>query len=576
MKKLIRFLKSSWWAALLAPLFMMLEVAMDLQQPRLMSDIVDNGVNAGNLAYVASTGGRMILVAAIGVIGGMGCMVFSSIAGMRFGTELRQALFDRVQTFSFADLDQLRTSSLITRLTNDVTQLQNLVMAILRMMVRSPMMCVGGIAMAVLIDKRLALILVVAVPLLALAVWYVFRRGLPLFRILQTRIDRLNDVTRENLSAVRLVKVFVRQDHEEARFEKANAGLFDAGVRASRTMVWLWPMLGLVMNASIVAALWFGGRLYAIGGIQTGQVMAFVNYLTQILMALMMIAMMLMQFSRGKASADRVNEVLDTTASITDPESPVQTAGFAVEFRDVTFSYPGAEGPPALKGVSFTVPEGQTVGILGATGSGKTTLVSLIPRLYDVTSGEVRIGGADVRRLPLEDLRRHVGVALQQSVLFTGTVEENLRWGDEDAGRETLEAAAADAQAAEFVNAMADGYDTMIGQQGVNVSGGQKQRLSIARALLRSPRILILDDATSAVDTATEARLQDALRSRMGNCTVFLIAQRISSVVDADRILVLDDGALAADGPHADLIRTSAVYRDIVRSQLGEEALPHG
>jgi ATP-binding cassette subfamily B protein len=454
--------------------------------------------------------------------------------------------------------------------------MQNLVMMVLRMAVRAPLMAVGGVVMAMLIDARLALILVVAVPILSVAIYVIFRLGFPLFRILQTRVDRINDVTRENLAGVRVVKVFVRQDHEVARFETANDALRNAGVKSSRMMIWLWPIMSIVMNTSIVAALWFGGNLFSIGGLQTGQIMAFINYLAQILMSLMMIAMLMLTISRAKASSDRINEVFDTNPSITDPEDAIQAEGFDIVFDDVSFTYPGAADKPALHHVSFTAREGETVGILGATGSGKTTLVSLIPRLYDATEGVVRIGGVDVRHIPQDTLRRNIGVALQQSTLFTGTVEENLRWGDPDAADETLAQAAEDAQAADFIQAMAEGYGSVVGQQGVNFSGGQKQRLSIARALLRNPKILILDDATSAVDMATEARLQAALKRRMGRCTILIIAQRISSVVDADRILVMDGGRIAAEGDHATLMRTSPIYRDIVRSQLGEEAVSHG
>lgn len=439
MMRLTRFLKSTWAATLLAPLFMLFEVLMDLQQPTLMSDIVDKGVATGNLPYVLATGGRMLLVAGLGVLGGLGCVFFSSISGTAFGTELRQGLYDKVQSFSFADLDTLKTSSLVTRLTNDVVQMQNLVMTVLRMAVRAPLMAIGGVVMAMLIDARLALILVVAVPILAIAILVIFRLGFPLFRRLQQRIDRVNDVTRENLAGVRVVKVFVRQEHEVGRFEVANDELRMAGVKASRTMIWLWPIMAVVMNTSVVAALWFGGNLFSVGGLQTGQIMAFINYLSQILMSLMMVAMLMLTISRAKASADRINEVFATEPSISDPEDAVQADGFDLVFDDVSFFYPGSEEKPALDHVSFTAREGETIGILGATGSGKTTLVSLIPRLYDATSGAVRIGGVDVRRIPQDTLRRNIGVALQQSTLFTGTVEENLRWGDPDAADGTLE-----------------------------------------------------------------------------------------------------------------------------------------
>jgi ATP-binding cassette subfamily B multidrug efflux pump len=575
--RLMRFLKPVWLAAAAAPLCMTLEVAMDLMQPALMSDIIDRGVAAGNLPYVLAMGGRMLLFALIGMAGGTGCMALSSVAAMSFGTGLRQAAFDKIQAFSFAELDTLKTSSLITRLTNDVMQMQQFVMMMLRIMVRAPLLCVGGIVMAYLINAKLAMILLVSMPILVVGISVIVRKGFPLFRVMQDRIDRINDVTRENLSAVRVVKVYVRQEHEQARFDRANDSLMEAGVRASRTMIWLWPVLSVALNGSVVAALWFGGRMFMAGGLQTGEIMAFINYLMQILMSLMMTAMMLLGASRAKASADRINEVLDTESTITNPGgSPAGADGYSVEFRGVSFRYPSSGGEPALRGVSFTAREGQTIGILGPTGSGKSTLVSLIPRLYDATEGQVLVGGADVRDIPLEKLRGQiVGMALQESILFTGTVEENLRWGNGGATMDKIEQAAADAQAHDFIHAMDEGYSAMIGQRGVNFSGGQKQRLSIARALIKNPQILILDDSTSAVDMATEARLQEALRRRMGSCTVFVIAQRISSVMEADKILVMEDGRIAAQGTHGELIRSSELYRDIVRSQLGEEAA-HG
>lgn len=577
MFRLMRFLKPVWLAAIIAPLCMCLEVAMDLMQPALMSDIVDKGVATGNLPYVLAMGGRMLLMAAIGVLGGLGCVAFSSFAGVTFGTGLRQAAFNKVQTFSFAELDELKTSSLITRLTNDVMQMQNLVMMMMRFMVRAPIMCIGGIIMAYIINARLAMILLVSMPILLVGITVIVRRGFPLFRAMQDRIDRVNDVTRENLTAVRVVKVYVRQEHEQARFDRSNESLMEAGVRASRNMIWLWPILSVVLNGSIVAALWFGGNMFMVGGIQTGEIMAFINYLMQILMSLMMTAMVLLGASRAKASADRINEVFDTEPSITNPSGRTAAAdGYSVEFRNVSFRYPAAEGEPTLRDVSFTAREGQTIGILGPTGSGKSTLVSLIPRLYDATDGQVLIGGVDIRSVPLEKLRAQIGMALQESILFTGTVEENLRWGDSDASADAIAQAAADAQAADFIQAIDEGYSTMIGQRGVNFSGGQKQRLSIARALIKNPRILILDDSTSAVDMATEARLQEALRRRMGSCTIFIIAQRISSIREADKILVMEDGRIAAEGTHDELIRSSELYRDIVRSQLGEEAVANG
>ncbi len=576
MFRLFRYLKKYWIPAVAAPLFMLLEVMMDLMQPTLMSDIVDKGVANGNLSYVLAMGGRMLLAALVGMIGGVGCTVFSSIAGVKFGTALRQDLFDKVQSFSFAELDTLQTPSLITRLTNDVMQMQNLVMMAMRMLVRAPLLVIGGVVMALTMNARLGLILVVALPVLVVSIVLIMRQGFPLFRRVQERIDRVNDVTREDLVGVRVVKAYVRQEHEKRRFARANDDLVDAMVQANRMMILLWPILSLILNLSIVAALWFGGQQVLDGTTETGKIMAFIQYLGQILWSLMMVAMILIGASRAKASADRINEVFDTAPAITEPVGALEPEHWDVEFRDVSFRYPGAEGDPALRHVSFRAGQGQTIGILGATGSGKTTLVNLIPRLYDVSEGQVLVGGIDVRQQPLESLRRHIGVVLQKSVLFSGTVADNLRWGRPDASDEEMTAVAEDAQAAEFITQKEDGYASEVEQGGVNYSGGQKQRLSIARALMRQPRILILDDATSAVDMATEAKLQQALRRRMGGATVFIIAQRISSVLEADRILVMEDGVVAAEGTHKELIATSDIYRDIVRSQLGEEAVANG
>ncbi len=576
MFQLFRYLKKYWIPAVAAPLFMLLEVMMDLMQPTLMSDIVDKGVANGNLDYVLLMGGRMLLAALVGMIGGVGCTVFSSIAGVKFGTALRQDLFDKVQSFSFAELDTLQTSSLITRLTNDVMQMQNLVMMAMRMLVRSPLLLVGGIVMALMMNAKLGLILVVALPVLTVAIVFIMKRGFPLFARVQKHIDRVNDVTREDLMGVRVVKAYVRQEHERKRFAQANDGLVDAMVQANRTMILLWPILTLILNLSIVAALWFGGQQVLAGSTETGKIMAFIQYLGQILSSLMMVAMILIGASRAKASAERINEVFDTHPAITEPAEPKEPECWDVEFRDVSFRYPGADGEPALRHVSFHAEQGQTIGILGATGSGKTTLVNLIPRLYDVSEGQVLVGGVDVRQQPLDSLRRHIGVVLQKSMLFSGTLADNLRWGRAEADDEEIRAAAEDAQAADFIAQKEEGYASPVEQGGVNYSGGQKQRLSIARALLRRPRILILDDATSAVDMATEAKLQRALRQRMAGATVFIIAQRISSVLEADRILVMEDGMVAAEGTHRELIATSDIYRDIVRSQLGEEAVANG
>ncbi|HHW41326.1 MAG TPA: ABC transporter ATP-binding protein [Syntrophomonadaceae bacterium] len=574
MLKLLRYLKPYRKAALLAPLLMLLEVAMDLLQPALMAKVVDQGIATGNLAYIIHTGLLMTGLALVGLAGGFGCMLASSIAATGFAADLRLDLFRRVQDFSFANLDRFQPSSLITRLTNDVLQVQNIVLMSMRIMIRAPFLCIGGIVMAVLINARLALILIVTIPALAAAITGIIKKGFPLFTVMQRRLDRVNSVMRENLAGVRVVKAFVRAEHEKSRFAEANRDLMEISVSASRVMALIMPLMMLMMNLSIVAVIWFGGIQVNTGGMQIGEVIAFINYLTQILFSLMMVAFILMMISRAKASADRLNEVLDMEPDIRNlpdaDRTPLRTG--EVVFDNVSFRYDTGKGEPVLKNISFTAHSGETVAILGATGSGKSTLVSLIPRLYEATEGRVFVDGRDVRRIDLEVLRQGIGVVLQESLLFSGTIKENLLWGNENAGDEEIAAAARAAQAHDFIMNLPEGYNTRLGQSGVNLSGGQKQRLAIARALLKKPKVLILDDSTSAVDLATEARIQSALRELAGKCTIILIAQRISSVMEADKILVLEEGRIIAQGTHAELLRECVVYRDIYESQMGKEA----
>lgn len=569
----MRYLKPYWWAALLAPLTMVLEVMMDLQMPTMMSQIVDVGIANGDNAYILSMGIRMLLYALLGAVGGFASAVFGTIASANYANDLRRDVFHHVQRFTFQNLDTFKTGSLITRLTNDVTQMQNMIGTILRMLVRSPLLCIGGIVMAIALNRQMAVIFIAAIPILIVAIALILRRGFPLFRKAQESMDKVNTVMQENLTGVRVVKAFVRADFEKGRFDGANVGLREINQKAMRNMSLLFPILNLTMNLSVIAVLWLGGELIDTGGMEIGKLMAFINYLTQILMSLMMSAFTLMGVSRAKASADRINAVLGETPEIDDPANPVPISGVrgAVSFEHVTARYAGQGGEPVLQDVSFSVEPGETLAILGATGAGKTTLISLIPRLYDPTAGEVKLDGVNVRDYRLEDLRSAVSVVLQQSVLFSGSVEENLRWGDEGAAMDALADAARAAQAYDFVDAMPEGFTTQIGRAGVNLSGGQKQRLSIARSLVRRPKVLILDDATSAVDMSTEAMIQEALRAQ--RCTVIIIAQRISSVMDADRILVLEDGKVSAIGSHEELLKSSGLYREICASQLGKEAV---
>ena len=573
MKKIVKYINGSWPLVFLAPLLMVLEVMCALMQPTLMSEIVDVGIASGEISMVWSTGLKMLGVALLGIVGGAGCTILSSKASFDAAARLRQGMFDKIQTFSFKEIDKLQTSSLITRLTNDVTIMQQTLRAVLCMMVRAPLTCVGGLVMAIAISRQLSMIFVVAIPVLAIAVTIVALRTFPMFAKMQQKIDRVNTVMRENLLGVRVVKAFVGQEKEKERFQGANEDLMNWSLQAMNRMIVLMPIVTAVMNFSVVALLWFGGNLVNIGHLEVGKIMAFMTYLMQVLGSLMMAVMMMMQFSRAKVAADRCAEVLNTEPSIADPAQPKEVEDFTVRFDHVNFSYNDTDPEPVLKDITFTAKPGQRVGIIGNTGSGKSTLVSLIPRLYDVTDGSVSIGGVDVRDLDMDALRRHIGVVLQESTLFSGNIESNLRWGGGDCDVERLSSALDDAQATEFVSKLPDGLSSIVEQRGKNFSGGQKQRLSIARTFAKEPDILILDDSTSAVDTETEAKLQQALRRRVGKGVTFVIAQRVSAIADSDLILVMEDGAIVGQGTHQELIRNNEVYRGIVASQWGEEAI---
>lgn len=566
-----KYIRPYWKAALLAPLLMMVEVYTDLLQPQLMASIVDHGVLTGDIAHIQKTGALMLGVALIGLAGGVGCTVFSSIASQQFGADVRSDLFMKVQASSFRNLERFTTGSLITRLTNDVTQVQMFVQMLLRILVRAPLLTIGSLIMAFTISVKLALILVIVTPVLFGVLFAVIRRGFPLFSQVQQKLDRLNNVLQENLSGIRVVKAFVRADYENKRFRAANDDFMHIAVKANLVMATMMPVMFLLLNASIVAALWFGGKLYWSGSLQVGELVAFTNYVTQMLFSMMMVGMMMMNVSRAKASVGRIQEVLGSQSEIRDKDGakPHTIRAGRIAFEDVSFAYDPDE--PVLQHISFTAEPGQTVAILGATGSGKSSLVSLIPRLYDVAAGRVLIDGIDVRDFPQRHLRSQIGMVLQQAVLFSGTIRDNIAFGRPDASQEEIEAAARAAQAHDFIAALADGYDTVLGQRGVNLSGGQKQRISIARALLIKPRILILDDSTSAVDLGTESRIQAALKELMQGSTCLIIAQRISSVLEADQIIVLDEGRVAAVGTHRELLATSEVYQEIYRSQLKEE-----
>lgn len=577
-RKLASFLRPYWLWAILAPLMMMLEVTMDLAQPWLIERIIDEGIAQQDIALVMRTGGIMVAAATVGLVGGMACTVFAVLAAQGFGADLRHTLFATVQSLSFGNLDELETGKLITRLTNDVTQVQDLVMMLLRVMVRAPLLMVGSLVMAVLTSPQLALLFLVLLPTILLMLVWVIRKTLPLFAGVQQRLDAVNIVMQENLAGVRVVKAFVRDAYERLRFGAANDDLMNQNIRAVRTMAITMPMVMFTLNVGVVGALWFGGVKVQQGELQVGQVIAFINYLTQTLMALTMVSMLVMRISRAEASAVRIDEVQASTPHVQDR---ADAAGDAVPrgrvtFEQVRFTYNGDEEEPVLKAVNFVAEPGETIAILGATGSGKSSLVHLIPRFYDVSGGRITIDGVDVRDLDQNALRRRIGVALQEPILFSGTIRDNIRYGRPDAGDDEVLAAAKLAQAHDFITTLPGGYDAMVGQRGVNLSGGQKQRLAIARALLTNPSILILDDSTSAVDVATEARIQQGLAELRRGRTTFMVAQRISTVLTADKILVLDDGQVAAAGDHRTLLASSEIYREIYASQLEPELLPRG
>lgn len=569
--KLGKFIKPYWRWVMIAPVLMTIEVAMDLMQPRMVERIVDEGIARLDLNLVLQTGLLMFGLAVIGALGGMSNGIFAELTVQAFGADLRETLFRKVQTFSFGNLDELETGQLITRLTNDVTQVQEALLMILRILVRAPLLLIGSLIMAILTSPQLAFLPLVLMPIELAAVVWIVNKATPLFTIVQEKLDALNQVMQENLAGVRVVKAFVRAQHENARFGTANTNLTDQSVRAMRTVAIMPAFMMLTMNLGIVAVLWFGGIRVTAGEMQMGQIIAFINYLMTTLFSLMMVSQLVIQLARAEASAKRIQEVLESQPKVQN--QPGASADFKsqgrIAFENVTFNYNGADGDPVLKGVSFVAEPGQTVALLGTTGAGKSSLVHLIPRFYDVTSGCITVDGRDVRDFDLSTLRREIGIALQETVLFSGTIRDNIRYGRPDAPDEEVTAAAQAAQAHEFILSMPEGYDTVLGQRGVNLSGGQKQRIAIARALLLKPSILILDDSTSAVDVETETKIQTALETIMKDRTSFVIAQRISTVLNADKILVLDDGQIAAEGTHRELLANSPIYREIYDSQLG-------
>lgn len=545
-----------------------------LYLPNLMSDIVDKGIIKGDVSYIIRIGFFMLGITILGGIASVWASYFAAKSSAGFGQVLRSRLFSHVEKFTLAEFDQLGTSSLIVRTTNDVMQVQQLVNMMLRMMVMAPLTAIGGIIMAVYTDAKLSLIIVVVIPVLSLAIYGILGPGMGLFRTMQKKVDHLNRVLRENLTGTRVIRSFNREVFEIQRFDQANRDLTDVSIRVYKMMAAMMPVVMLIMNISTLAIVWFGGIRINDGTLQVGNLMAFIQYVMQIMFAVMMVSMMAFMIPRGQASALRINEVLAMHPEIVDPvqsQASVDHSG-QVEFRDVTFRYPGAE-EPALSHVSFIAQPGQITAIIGGTGSGKSTLINLIPRFHDVDSGSVIVDGMDVREMPQESLRAKLGYVPQRAVLFTGKILDNIKYGKEEATEAEILHAAEVAQAAEFIAAMPDGFHSVISQGGANISGGQKQRLAIARALVRKPEIYLFDDTFSALDYKTDAQLRLALRQEAEAATVILVAQRVSTVIEADQIIVLDEGRVVGVGTHKSLLQTCAVYQEIVSSQLSPEEI---
>ncbi|MGF9911357.1 ABC transporter ATP-binding protein [Paenibacillus ehimensis] len=574
MLKLFAYLKPYRASIAIVLALIFLQSLSDLYLPTLMADIVDIGVVQGDTPYILRIGGFMLLVAAAGTVCSVAASYYSSKVAAGFGQRLRGSVFEHVENFSLQEFDRIGTASLITRTTNDITQVQQVLTMMLRMMVSAPMLCIGGIVMAVSQDAKLSLVLIVIIPVLVGAIFFIASKGIPLFKAMQTKLDKLNLVLREGLTGIRVIRAFNRAGHEKRRFNEANLDLTGTGLKVNRIMGTMMPVMMLTMNFATIAIIWFGSFRIDSGDMQVGSLMAFLQYAMQIMFSLMMVSMMFVMIPRASVSAARIREVLDMVPTLNDPEQAKDggTLKGYVEFQEVSFSYPGAE-KPAIEGITFTAGPGEVTAIIGGTGAGKSTLISLIPRFYDAAEGRVLVDGTDVREMTQEALRAKIGFVPQKAVLFSGTIRDNIRYGKEDATEEEIRHAADIAQSTEFISVMKDGFDSVIAQGGSNISGGQKQRLSIARALVRRPDIYVFDDSFSALDFKTDAKLRAALREETGEATVIIVAQRVSTVIDADRIVVLDEGRIAGIGRHRELLDTCKVYREIVSSQLSEEEL---
>ncbi|REK74702.1 ABC transporter ATP-binding protein [Paenibacillus paeoniae] len=573
MLKLFRFLRPYRIVIVLVMALILMQSLAELYLPTLMADIVNEGVVKGDTSYIWRMGGYMMGVTIIGTVVSVLASLYASRIASGFGRIVRGKVFSHVESFSMHEFDKIGTASLITRTTNDINQVQQVLMMMLRLMVMAPMMCIGGIIMALYKDAELTLVLVVALPVLAGAIWLIVSKGLPYFKAIQKKLDRLNLVLREGLTGIRVIRSFNRIEHEKVRFEDANRDLMNNAIKVNQIMAVMMPVMMLIMNISTIAIVWFGGWRIDSGAMGVGDLMAFIQYAMQIMFSLLMFSMMFVMVPRASASAVRIGEVLELQPSVTDTaETALSSRGSSgvVEFHNVSFNYPGAERP-ALSDISFSALPGEVTAIIGGTGSGKSTLFHLIPRFFDAAGGSVQIGGTDVTKWPQDQLRQYISLVPQKAVLFSGSVQDNIRYGKEDATDEEIRQAAETAQALEFIETMPEGFQSVLAQGGTNLSGGQKQRLSIARALVRKPRIYLFDDSFSALDYKTDAKLRAALKEVTSDAAVLIVAQRVSTVMDADRIIVLDEGRIAGVGTHRELMEDSEVYREIVASQLSEE-----
>ncbi len=561
-------IKEYKWASIATPLFMLLEVLMETLIPYLMASIIDKGVNAGDIGHIYRIGGLMIVAAAIGLLAGMAGGRFGAKASAGLAKNLRESMFGHIQTFSFANIDKFSTAGLVTRLTTDISNIQNAYQMVLRMMMRAPSSMICALIMAFAINRRLASIYLIAVVFLGIILFFIIRHATRYFQMAFPKYDELNASVQENVSAIRVVKAYVREEHETSRFQKASENIYRIFVKAEHNVIVNAPLMQFTVYTCIILISWTGAKMIVSNELTTGELMSLLTYCMNILMSLMMLSMVFVMISMSTASMERVCEVLDETSDLANPVNPVhEVADGSISFSHVNFSYKKDSAEPVLKDITLDIRSGETVGIIGATGSAKSSLVSLISRLYDVTAGEVRVGGRNVKDYDMASLRNQVSVVLQNNVLFSGSIYDNLRWGDPNASDEECQRACRLACADDFIRSFPDGYNTHIEQGGNNVSGGQKQRLCIARALLKKPKILILDDSTSAVDTATDANIRRAFRNEIPNTTKLIIAQRISSVQDADRILVLDEGRINGFGTHEELLASNEIYREVYESQ---------